>query len=66
MVDYSLELRDKLAAVACTFGAPDLLEPACDPLCVWCRDKADAMIEAIKRHEGTDDQESLANKAKTD
>lgn len=57
-VDYSTELRDKLAAVVCTFGAIDLQEPACEPLCVWCRDKADALIEVLKANEGIDGQES--------
>jgi hypothetical protein len=63
-VDYSLELRDKLAAVACTFGATDLQEPACAPLCCWCKDKADAMIEVFKDYEGIDGQESPENQGK--
>ena len=57
-VDYSTELRDKLAAVVCTFGAIDLQEPACDPLCIWCRDKADAIIKTLKEHEQADGQET--------
>jgi hypothetical protein len=57
-VDYSAELRDKLAAVVCTFGAIDLQEPACDPLCIWCRDKADALIKILKDHEQANGQES--------